>query len=136
MLRTTWEKTTNPYVCLPVLVSYSLTDTISQISFITNLRLPRPAVKRKILLPRPKSSTYERPITAWLFFAPPEEQLSRATDLILDFPGGGFVAMSPAHHVERLHLWAKQTGKPILSLEYGKAPECEPLSNILPIALD
>ncbi|KZP34361.1 alpha/beta-hydrolase [Athelia psychrophila] len=106
MLRTTWEKTTNPYI-----------------SFITNLRLPRPAVKRKILLPRPKSSTYERPITAWLFFAPPEEQLSRATDLILDFPGGGFVAMSPAHHVERLHLWAKQTGKPILSLEYGKAPE-------------
>lgn len=99
------------------------------------MRLPRPAVKRKILLPRPKSSTYERPITAWLFFAPPEEQLSRATELILDFPGGGFVAMSPAHHAERLHLWAKRTGKPILSLEYGKAPECEYFCDVVHVRL-
>jgi hypothetical protein len=60
--------------------------------------LPRVTIRRKILLPRPPSSTYERPITGYLFFALPEKQLSKATDLILDFPGGGFVAMTPEHH--------------------------------------
>ncbi|KIK91355.1 hypothetical protein PAXRUDRAFT_830917 [Paxillus rubicundulus Ve08.2h10] len=44
-------------------------------------------------------------------------------DLILDFPGGGFVAMTPEHHEERLRTWATRTGKPVLAVEYGKAPE-------------
>lgn len=86
--------------------------------------MPHASIRRKILLPRPKSSTYQRPITVYLFFAPPEELLSQATDLILDFPGGGFVAMSPEHHEERLRIWAMKTGKPVLSIDYGKAPEC------------
>lgn len=86
--------------------------------------LPRVSMRRKILLPRPTSSQYKRPITAYLFFAPPESQLCHATDLILDFPGGGFVAMSPEHHEERLRMWAVTTGRPVLSIDYGKAPEC------------
>ncbi|KAF5380497.1 hypothetical protein D9615_004574 [Tricholomella constricta] len=104
MLRTTWEKTTNPYIRL-----------------VTHL--PWLSMRRKILLPRPKSSQYTRPITAYLFFHPHESQLRRATELILDFPGGGFVAMSPEHHEERLRMWARNTGKPVLSIDYGKAPE-------------
>ncbi|KAG6866707.1 hypothetical protein C0991_011366 [Blastosporella zonata] len=104
MLRTTWEKTTNPYLRM-----------------LTHL--PWLSMRRKILLPRPKSSNYTRPITAYLFFHPHESQLRRATDLILDFPGGGFVAMSPEHHEERLRTWAVNTGKPVLSIDYGKAPE-------------
>jgi len=87
-------------------------------------RLPHVSVKQKILLPRPKSSLYTRPITAYLFFQPCKRQLSESTDLILDFPGGGFVAMSPEHHEERLRIWANKTGKPVLSIDYGKAPEC------------
>lgn len=81
-------------------------------------------MRRKVLLPRPASSQYKRPITAYLFFYPPEKELCHATDLILDFPGGGFVAMSPEHHEERLRMWAVNTGKPVLSIDYGKAPEC------------
>ncbi|KAJ7091212.1 Alpha/Beta hydrolase protein [Mycena epipterygia] len=104
MLRTCWEKTSNPYIR-------------------AFTHLPRVTIRRKILLPRPTSSTYERPITGFLFFALPEKQLSKATDLILDFPGGGFVAMSPEHHEERLRMWAITTGKPCLSIHYGKAPE-------------
>ncbi|KAJ7703015.1 Alpha/Beta hydrolase protein [Mycena rosella] len=104
MLRRCWEKTSNPYIR-------------------AFTHLPRVTVRRKILLPRPASSTYERPITAFLFFDLPEKQLSKATDLILDFPGGGFVAMSPEHHEERLRMWAITTGKPVLSIDYGKAPE-------------
>ncbi|KAF7361683.1 hypothetical protein MVEN_00511800 [Mycena venus] len=108
MLRRCWEKTSNPYIR-------------------AFTHLPRVTIRRKILLPRPTSSTYERPITGYLFFALPEKQLSKATDLILDFPGGGFVAMSPEHHEasrERLRMWAITTGKPVLSIDYGKAPEC------------
>ncbi|KII92745.1 hypothetical protein PLICRDRAFT_155534 [Plicaturopsis crispa FD-325 SS-3] len=106
MLRTTWEKTTNPYIRV-----------------FTHRHLPRMSIRRKILLPRPKTSSYQRPITAYLYFALPEHQLCKATDLILDFPGGGFVAMTPEHHEERLRMWAWRTGRPVLSIDYGKAPE-------------
>lgn len=104
MLRTTWEKTTNPYIRV--------------LTF-----LPKILLQRKILLPRPKSSKYSRPITAYIYFHSRESELRHSTDLILDFPGGGFVAMSPEHHEERLRRWAFCTGKPILSIDYGKAPE-------------
>jgi hypothetical protein len=33
--------------------------------------------------------------------------------------------MSPEHHEERLRIWAKVTRRPVLSIDYGKAPECE-----------
>lgn len=33
--------------------------------------------------------------------------------------------MNPEHHEDRLRLWARATNKPVLSLDYGKAPECE-----------
>ena len=36
--------------------------------------------------------------------------------------------MSPEHHEERLREWAVTTGRPVLSLDYGKAPECEVFS--------
>jgi len=96
-----------------------------KLRFITHISFPQLGVRRKILLPRPKSSSYTRPIAAYLFFAHPESELCKATDLILDFPGGGFVAMSPEHHEERLRQWALTTGRPVLSLDYGKAPECK-----------
>ena len=103
-------------------------STFLKLRFITHISIPQLGVRRKILLPRPKSSSYTRPIAAYLFFARPESELCKATDLILDFPGGGFVAMSPEHHEERLRQWAVTTGRPVLSLDYGKAPECEELS--------
>ncbi|KAJ9121130.1 hypothetical protein QFC24_004803 [Naganishia onofrii] len=58
-----------------------------------------------------------------LFFARPEAELHTCTELILDFPGGGFISMGPDCHEERLRRWAKRTGKPVLSVDYGKAPE-------------
>ncbi|KAH9858745.1 Alpha/Beta hydrolase protein [Lenzites betulinus] len=104
MLRATWEKGTNPYLRM---LSHH----------------PSISVRRKILLARPKDSACRRPITAWLYFARPIDELASATDLILDFPGGGFVSMTPEHHEERLRMWAIRTGRPVLSVEYGKAPE-------------
>jgi len=125
MLRTTWEKTTHPFVSPHLVILFCLNSTFLKLRFITHISVPQLGVRRKILLPRPKSSSYTRPIAAYLFFARPESELCKATDLILDFPGGGFVAMSPEHHEERLRQWALTTGRPVLSLDYGKAPECE-----------
>ncbi|KAF9520305.1 hypothetical protein BS47DRAFT_1335907 [Hydnum rufescens UP504] len=106
MLRTTWEKATNPYLLA-----------------MTYFDRPRIQIMRQILLPRPPGSKYKKPISAWLFFSRSERELSWATDLILDFPGGGFICMTPQHHEERLRRWTIRTGKPVLSLDYGKAPE-------------
>jgi hypothetical protein len=83
------------------------------------------SIRRVIQIPRPSSSGYTRPITAHLFFAPDASELAESTELILDIPGGGFVSMTPEHHEDRLCAWAARTGRPVLSLDYGKAPECE-----------
>ena len=92
---------------------------------ITFFDRPRLPVVRQILIPRPPNSNHRKPITAWLFWSRPETELESATDLILDFPGGGFVSLSPTHHEERLRRWALLSGRPVLSIDYGKAPECE-----------
>lgn len=36
---------------------------------------------------------YRRPMSGYLYFAPSERLLSQATELIIDIPGGGFIAM-------------------------------------------
>ncbi|KAM0752725.1 alpha/beta-hydrolase [Meredithblackwellia eburnea MCA 4105] len=106
MLRTTWEKTSNPYV-----------------RFFTKHLRPRLGINRKVLLPRPKGSTYSKPITAYLYFDGTEDELALQTDLIFDIPGGGFICMNPEHHEERTLRWAKRTGRPVIGFDYGKAPE-------------
>ncbi|KAF8518785.1 Alpha/Beta hydrolase protein [Gautieria morchelliformis] len=106
MLRITWEKTTNPYI-----------------RFFNAWDRPRVSILKKILLPRPSDSSNRRPVVGWLFFDGTEEELSQATDLILDLPGGGFICMTPLHHEERLRRWAIRCKRPVLSIDYGKAPE-------------
>ena len=61
-------------------------------------------------------------MAAWLYFAGPASQLAKCSELMLDLPGGGFVCMDPSHHDERIHHWAKRTGRPVLALDYAKAP--------------
>lgn len=109
MLRTTWEKTYhNPYLR----------------GFI-KLHLPKVAIVRHVFIHRPPTSSRVNnpPVKAMLFFNGTEKQLARTTELVMDFPGGGFIAMGPECHEERLRTWAIRTGKPILSIDYGKAPE-------------
>lgn len=105
-LRVTWEKMENPYL-----------------RAFTYFHRPSLPVARQILLPRPAQSHSRKPVKAWLFFARPEHELENTTDLILDIPGGGFVSLGPRHHEERLRRWALVSGRPVLSIDYGKAPE-------------
>ncbi|KAK8869902.1 hypothetical protein IAR55_000470 [Kwoniella newhampshirensis] len=108
MLRVTWEKTNNPYVRL-----------------ITTFHRPKLTIVRHITIPRPPTSSRANlpPVKTMLFFHGSERELAAATELIVDYPGGGFIAMGPECHEERLRTWAKRTGKPVLGVDYGKAPE-------------
>ncbi|EST07034.1 Alpha/beta hydrolase fold-3 [Kalmanozyma brasiliensis GHG001] len=107
MMRTTWEKTTNPYV-----------------RFVTWFHRPSLPIARPLLIPRPQVGAHHtRPSKAWLFYAKSERQLRMEEELVLDFCGGGYICMNPQHHEERLRQLAKQMQKPVLAVDYCKAPE-------------
>ena len=107
-LRVSWNKTTTPYL-------YHLS------------KLLRPKLTRypprAIRIPRPAESSYKEHVNAWLYFDGPLSALENHTKVILDFPGGGYVAMTPRHHDDKLMAWSGRTGLPVLSLDYRKAPE-------------
>lgn len=59
-----------------------------------------------------------------MYFEGTREELKNCHKVILDFPGGGFVAMNPRTHDDRLLSWAHLCpGIPIISVDYRKAPE-------------
>ncbi|KAL9622304.1 MAG: hypothetical protein Q9160_003315 [Pyrenula sp. 1 TL-2023] len=107
-MRVAWNKPATPYL-------FSITSLL------------RPHFTRygprALRIPRPSSSGYDAPIDAFLYFNGSLSQLQKQTNLVLDVPGGGFVAMDPRCHEDKLLAWAGKTGLPILSLNYRKAPE-------------
>ena len=107
-LRVAWNKPNTPYL-----------------RWFTNLMRPRftKYPPRAVRIPRPKSSAYKEPVEAWMYFDGPLAELKKQTKLVLDVPGGGFVAMDPRTSDDKLLAWAGRTGLPILSLNYRKAPE-------------
>jgi acetyl esterase/lipase len=107
-LRVSWNKLTTPYL-----------------KFITTVLRPRfmRYKPRQIRIARPKASAYKEPVMAWLYYDGPLSDLKKHDKLILDIPGGGFVAMDPRMHDDKLMAWAGKTGLPVLSLDYKKAPE-------------
>ena len=107
-LRVSWNKSTTPYLAL--------------LTSITRPKFTKYSPK-KIRIPRPPNSAYKEPITAWLYYDGPISSIGRHDKVILDIPGGGFVAMSPRNHDDKLYAWSGKTGLPVLSLDYRKAPE-------------
>ncbi|KAH7320876.1 Alpha/Beta hydrolase protein [Stachybotrys elegans] len=107
-LRVAWNKGTTPYL-----------------SFLQGLVRPRFTrwPPRQVRIPRPKNSDYKEPVLAWLYYDGPLADLEHHKRLVLDIPGGGFVAMDPRCNDDRLFSWASKSGLPILSLDYKKAPE-------------
>ncbi|CAK7219466.1 hypothetical protein SBRCBS47491_003853 [Sporothrix bragantina] len=110
-LRVSWNKGVTPYL-----------------HFLQGLTSPRLTrwPPRLVRIPRPATSDYQdQPIMAWLYYDGSIDNLrsSGINRVILDIPGGGFVAMDPRCNDERLFSWAVQTGLPVLSLDYKKAPE-------------
>ncbi|XDG03630.1 hypothetical protein ABKA04_003245 [Annulohypoxylon sp. FPYF3050] len=95
------------------------------VDHLRNLMRPRftrwPA--RAIRIPRPSTSDYKEPVSGWLYYDGPISDLEHINRMILDVPGGGFVAMDPRCNDDKLFAWAGKTGLPVLSLDYKKAPE-------------
>ncbi|KAJ2629009.1 hypothetical protein H4R22_003573 [Coemansia sp. RSA 1290] len=58
-----------------------------------------------------------------VFYAGSAGEMRECSRLIVDIPGGGFVAMGPASHEEYLADWALKTQAVVLSVDYAKAPE-------------
>ncbi|KAI9754629.1 MAG: hypothetical protein M1815_005511 [Lichina confinis] len=107
-LRISWNKGTTPYLAL--------------LGNILRPKLTR-YPPRAIRIPRPRQSSYSEPVNAWLYFDGPISALTQHRNVVLDIPGGGFVAMDPRAHDDKLLAWAGKTGLPVLSLDYRKAPE-------------
>lgn len=107
-LRIAWNKGTSPYL-----------------SFFQNLLRPRFSrwPPRQVRIPRPANSDYKEPVSAWLYYDGPLANLEEHEKLILDVPGGGFVAMDPRCNDDKLFAWSGKSGLPVLSLDYKKAPE-------------
>jgi acetyl esterase/lipase len=107
-LRVSWDKPLTPYL-----------------KFITTMMRPRfmSYEPRKIRIMRSHASAYKEPIDAWLYFNGPIADMKHQDKVVLDCPGGGFVAMSPRTHDDKLMCWAGKTGIPVVSLDYKKAPE-------------
>lgn len=107
-MRVAWNKGTTPYL--------SFFQKLSRPRF---MRWP----PRQVRIPRPQNSDYKDPVSAWLYYDGPLADLEFHDRLILDIPGGGFVAMDPRCNDDKLFAWAAKSGLPILSLDYKKAPE-------------
>lgn len=107
-LRVSWNKSTTPYL-----------------SFFTALLRPKfmRFKPRSLTIARPKDSNYKDPVKAWMYFDGTLKELEQQTCLVLDVPGGGFVAMSPRESDDKLLCWAARLKLPVLSLDYRKAPE-------------
>lgn len=107
-LRVSWNKPNTPYL-----------------AFLSALVRPRlmKYPPRAIRIPRPPNSDYKDPVKGWLYFNGPLSALKTHTKIVLDIPGGGFVAMDPRTNDDKLMAWAGKTGLPVLSLDYRKAPE-------------
>ncbi|KAJ6260131.1 hypothetical protein Dda_4352 [Drechslerella dactyloides] len=106
-MRVSWNKMRNPYLILAQkLVSPPLGIT-----------------PRHIKIARPRESPNKEPVNAVLYFNGSRADLYKCTKIILDFPGGGFVAMTPRCHDDKLCAWARKLPYPIISIDYKKAPE-------------
>lgn len=102
-LRVSWEKNNTP-----VLKAFS------------SLTRPKVAIIKKLQIPR---SDDLAPVAAWLYFDGTLEELAQSEKIMISFPGGGFVSMSPREHDDAHMSWAKKLGVPFLSIDYKKAPE-------------
>lgn len=109
-LRVSWDKPRTPCI--------RFFNELSRPKRITHRYLPR-----ELQIRRPDQSQYTEPIHAWLYFDGPLSALRNHDKVILDVPGGGFVAMDPRCHDDKLFAWAGKSGLPLLALDYRKAPE-------------
>jgi acetyl esterase/lipase len=62
-------------------------------------------------------------ITAWIYYYDTLNNLKKETSMVMQFPGGGFVAIPTPCHESYLIYLAALLKVPIVSIDYRKAPE-------------
>jgi acetyl esterase/lipase len=106
-MRVSWEKAaTNPFL-----------------SALSKLTRPAFGMRRILQLERPDYRQHLPPTEVYFYYTGDPDTLAQHNTILLQFPGGGFVSMPPPCHEDYLAAWAKQTGLPICSVNYKKAPE-------------
>lgn len=93
------------------------------LSSISKLLRPKFSIRQIYQVERPDYHQDLPPTEVYFFYAGHPDTLSQHNTILLQFPGGGFVSMPPPCHEDAIAAWAKQTGLPILSVNYKKAPE-------------
>ncbi|KAJ2708970.1 hypothetical protein H4R19_004484 [Coemansia spiralis] len=63
------------------------------------------------------------PAKCHVMFAGEASAFASCRSIVLNYPGGGFVAMGPECHSDYLSAWAAKTGAVVVSVDYAKAPE-------------
>ncbi|PVV02622.1 hypothetical protein BB560_002921 [Smittium megazygosporum] len=64
-----------------------------------------------------------KPALCYIMYAHEKSQYSKCKKIILNYPGGGFIAMGPPSHDDYLTVWAKAVDAIVVSVDYGKSPE-------------
>ncbi|KAL0088424.1 Alpha/Beta hydrolase protein [Phycomyces blakesleeanus] len=90
---------------------------------MSKLIRPKVTVREIMSIDRPAHNSQLPPTEIYFFYAGAPETLSQHDTILLQFPGGGFVSMPPPCHEDAIAVWANQTGLPIVSVNYKKAPE-------------
>ncbi|TPX52156.1 hypothetical protein SeMB42_g01623 [Synchytrium endobioticum] len=113
MMRISWDKVDNP------ILRMATRRDRPWLRFRKDITLPRPS--------KPSTTSFPDvqlpPIAARFYYSGTEGQLKQCEDLIFLIPGGGFVCMPPRCHDNYVSQWAKQTNRPIVAINYGKAPQ-------------
>jgi acetyl esterase/lipase len=114
-MRTSFEISLNPILRLITLADRGFLRRRKDIT------IPRPTPPSPSSFP---DLTLPNHIKARIYFNGPLQELRKSTSLALHVPGGGFISMPPRCHDDYASVWARQLkGVPVLSLNYGKAPE-------------
>ena len=108
-MRVSWNKGRTPYIKLA--------------SWLVRPNWCMKTLPIRSQIQRPQESPNNEPIDFWLYYDKPQEMLKHETKIILDIPGGGFVAMDPRCHDDKLFAWAGKSKLPVVALNYKKAPE-------------
>ncbi|KAG0172585.1 hypothetical protein DFQ28_004882 [Apophysomyces sp. BC1034] len=106
-MRVSWEKgATNPILACA-----------------SRLLRPRFTIRKVLHIERPDYRRHLPPVEVYFYYTESPDTLAQHDTILLQFPGGGFVSMPPPCHEDALAAWAKQTGLPVCSVNYKKAPE-------------
>ncbi|KAJ2557648.1 hypothetical protein EV175_001213 [Coemansia sp. RSA 1933] len=75
------------------------------------------------LLRHPDGSDGLDPVACHVMYAGNAATFGQCRNVVLNYPGGGFVCMGPESHSDYLSAWAAKTQAVVVSVDYAKAPE-------------